>query len=188
MNTVIRVAAALVLAVSLLAAPCAAQRKSKAVVPGEDSFRSAAGYHTAVMEHCKQINKLARGRGDFNVTLAREHGAEVGRNLAAAVRHQAQFEAVNPQATSSSVAACERHAKVLEDALKAASPDRKAVAAAATELFLAERELVTSQKAAAKSLGISMATTPRKASATPRKRTKPAPASGEVSAAKPAVR
>jgi hypothetical protein len=156
----------------VVAVPAAAiGRPAKAQqIPGEDAFRSVAGYHAAVMEHCKAINKLARGRGAFNVELAREHAAEVSRNLTSASRHVESYLAApgadkgTAGVVGSKQGESERLAAALGQALGGTSPDRKAVAAAATELYLAERDLVTAHKTAGKTLGIRPATAPRKAS------------------------
>jgi hypothetical protein len=169
--------AALVLA--LLSGTAAAQRKraSSQPVPGENAYRSAAGYHAAVMEHCKAINKLARSRSDFDVELAREHAAEIGRNLEAASRHMSAYlAALAPEQRTSAGGAVEakqgeakRLGAALSGALSTASPDPKQVVAAVTDLYLAERDLVAAHKAGGKALGISLASAPRKPGP-PRKR------------------
>jgi hypothetical protein len=192
-----RALGAILLAMVAIPAMAAGRTTKTEQVPGEDAFRSAAGYHTAVMEHCKAINKLARGRGAFNVALAREHAGEVTRNLASASRHVESYLAalgmerkstVSEQASvvSGKQSESERLAAVLGEALGAAAPDRKAIASTVTDLYLAERDLVTAHKAAGKTLGISLATAPRKGSPRPATARKPAkPASGgEASAAK----
>ena len=202
MKRITRMAVALVAIGSLMASPALAQRKTKGEVPGEEQFRSSVGYHTAVMEHCKQINKLAKSRGTFNVGLAREHSDEISRNLDAASRHQESYEsAIGPDqrsvtATESATAATmlgqsKRLAGQLADVLKSQSADRKQVAATVTDLFLAQKDLVAAQKIAAKTLGISPASNPRKAGAAPkksgaaaRKPTKKSAGSQEVSATK----
>lgn len=174
------------MAAMAVSASAAGRTAKEGSVPGEDAFRSAAGYHTAVMEHCKTINKLARGRGAFNVELAREHMSEVKRNLASASRHVSSYltalgaerkGTVSEQTgiVTGKQAESERLASALDRDLGATAPDRKAVASTVTELYLAERELVVAHKAAGKTLGIGMATAPRKASpraATARKTSK----------------
>jgi hypothetical protein len=170
------------LVLAALAAPAvAAQRKRASAQPvaGENAYRSAAGYHAAVMEHCKAINKLARSRASFDVELAREHAAEVSRNLDAASKHMASYlAALGPEqrsqtaaegsATEAKQAEAKRLGAALAGVLSTAAPDPKQVVSAVTDLYLAERELVTTHKAAGKALGIGLSTAPRKS--TPRKR------------------
>lgn len=180
-----------VLAVAVLATAAIAGGSKTAApartVPGEDDYRSATGYTVAVMEHCKAINKLARGKGAFNADLAREHAAEVSRNAASAARHQKGYlsaldsasrgqvaDAVATQGTSETT--IQRLSATLADSLKSPSPDRKAVADAVTDLYLAARDFMTAHKSAGKTLGIRAATPPRKA--TPRK--PKAPKNGEL--------
>jgi len=171
-------AAALLAAVAISAAAQSPKRKPAQAVPGEDEYRSATGYTVAAMEHCKAINKLARGTGGFNAELAREHAAEVTRNLAAASRHLKTYassldagrrdQVSGPFATqSTSEDSIARFTSQLGDVLKSPSPDRKAVAETVTSLYLAERDLLTAHKEAGKTLGIRAATPPHKAA--PRK-------------------
>ena len=161
-------------AVLVAASASAAAKKAPAgVVPGEDDFRSATGYTMALMEHCKAVNRLARGKGPFQTELAREHAAEITRNAASASRHVKGYLAAlgNDQrvlvsaqsgAQQAGESAMVRLAAQLDESLKAASPDRKAVADAVTDLYLAAKDLMVSHKAAGKALGISAATPPRK--------------------------
>jgi hypothetical protein len=172
--------ASLLVVVFLTTAAIAGGKKATAVaaVPGEDDYRSATGYTVAVMEHCKAINRLARGRGGFNVELAREHASEVERNAQLAARHLKGFDAalgadqrtliadVGP-ASQSSQADVTRLSASLATSLKSPTPDRKAVGETVTELYLAAKDLLAAHKAAGKTLGIKAATPPRKA--TPRK-------------------
>lgn len=176
----IRVAAAAAL-VAVLATAAVAQsgKKSPAVlVPGEDEYRSATGYTVAVMEHCKAINRLARGTGGFNAELAREHAAEISRNVASASRHLKGYAAALDSGRRGQVSDqfalqttnegdVARLAVALGDALKSPSPDRKTVAETVTALYLAERDLLAAHRAAGKTLGIRAATPPR--NPTPRK-------------------
>jgi len=167
-------ASILMVAIGISASAAGRTTKKTGPVPGEDAFRSATGYHAAVMEHCKAINKLARGRGAFNVELAREHATELKRNLASAARHVTSYISalgVEQRGTVSDQTGVvagkqsesEQLATTLDRALNASSPDRKAVASTVTDLYLAERELVTAHKAAGKTLGIGLATAPHKA-------------------------
>src|SRR5262245_18474685 len=180
-----RALGAVLLAMVAIPAMAAGRTTKTAQVPGEDAYRRAAGYHTAVMEHCKAINKLARGRGAFNVALAREHAGEVTRNLASASRHVESYlsalgaerrSTVSEQASvvSGKQGESERLAAALGEALGAGTPDRKAIASTVTDLYLAERDLVVAHKAAGKTFGISMATAPRKVSPRPATARKPA--------------
>jgi hypothetical protein len=197
-----RVLGALLLAAATAVPSVAAGRTTKAgEVPGEDAYRSAAGYHTAVMEHCKAINKLARAKGAFNVELAREHAAEVSRNLASASRHvESYLAALGPDRKGSvsehagivagKQGESQRLASVLGEALGTGAPDRKTIASTVTDLYLAERDLVTAHKAAGKTLGIRLATAPRKAAPRPASARKPpksaekAATGGQIGAAK----
>ena len=166
--------AAFVAVVLVTTATAAGKRKAQTgPVAGEDEYRSAAGYHAAAMEHCKEVNKLARGLGAFNLELAREHAAEVTRNLAAANKHMVGYltalsaEQKGKVTEQSAVAdtkraESDRMASELGEALRQPTPDRKSVANAATSLYLAERELVAAHKLAGKALGISAASAPRK--------------------------
>jgi hypothetical protein len=181
MLTQIRAVAAAGIVVALAAAASAGGAKKAApasAVPGEDQYRSATGYTVAVMEHCKAINKLARAKGDFNAELAREHSTEVVRNASSASRHlkgylsalagdQRTMVVAQAAAEEASDDAIQRYAAALKDAVGSPSPDRKAVAGAATDLYLAAKDLLTAHKTAGKSLGIRAATPPRRA--TPRK-------------------
>src|ERR1051325_6119932 len=85
----IRAVAAMLLTTVLAGAVVAGGRATtpRQQVAGADDYRSAVEYHAAVMNHCKAINTLARARGAFNVTLAREHSEEVSRNLSSAAKH-----------------------------------------------------------------------------------------------------
>ncbi len=184
-------AATALLVLTVAASAFAAGAKKPATpnvyVAGEDDYRSATGYTVAAMEHCKAINKLARAKGTFNVTLAREHAAEVSRNVASASRHLKGYsdalaadlrgqvtEQIATQAASDGVV--QRLSAALGDALKSSSPDRKAVAETVTSLYLAERDILTAHKEAGKTLGIRAATPPHKP--TPRK--PKTPKDGEV--------
>src|SRR5438105_1182968 len=157
------VAALLIAAVCGVSASAAGKATTSQPVPGEDEYRSAVGYHAAVMEHCKEINGLARARGSFNVALAREHAAEVSRNLGSASKHMTDYLAalnaeqkghVDAQSTvaASKQGESERLAAALGDALDGAAPDRKLVVSTITQLYLAERDLVTAEKVAGKAL------------------------------------
>lgn len=177
MLTQIRAVAAAGIVVVLAAAASAGGAKKAApagAVPGEDQYRSATGYTVALMEHCKAINRLARAKGDFNAELAREHSAEVVRNASSASRHvkgylsalggdQRGMVVAQSAAEEASDDAIQRYAAALKDALGAPSPDRNAVASAATDLYLAAKDLLTAHKTAGKSLGIRAATPPRRA-------------------------
>lgn len=171
-------AAALVGVLAVTAAAQGAKKAPAAPVAGEDDYRSATGYTVAVMEHCKAINRLARGTGAFNAELAREHSAEISRNVASASRHLKGYataldagqrgqvsDQFAVQSTSEDTVA--RLAAQLGDTLKSSSPDRSSVASTVTALYLAERDLLTAHKAAGKTLGIRAATPPR--NPTPRK-------------------
>jgi hypothetical protein len=125
------------------------------------------------MEHCKANNKLARGKGAFDVELAREHAAEASRNAESASRHLKGYMssldagrrgqvAEQTAAQASSGSTISRLSTSLGAALEGASPDRKAVAETATELYLAAKDLLAAHKAAGKALGIRAATPPRK--------------------------
>lgn len=142
-------------------------------IPGEDEYRSATGYTVAAMEHCKAINRLARGVGPFNAALAREHASEVTRNITALSKHIQSYQtalgpdersAVSIQSDSqkSWESQINRLSAQLSEQLKGGSPDRKIVADTVTDLYLATRELLNSHKAAGKTLGIRAATPPRK--------------------------
>jgi hypothetical protein len=170
--------ASLLVVVFMTTAALAGGKKAPAAsaVPGEDDYRSATGYTVAVMEHCKAINRLARGKGGFNVDLAREHAAEVERNAALAARHLKGFEGALGADQRTLIAAASsgpsqgdmtRLAESLGATLKSPSPDRKAVGETVTQLYLAAKDLLAAHKAAGKTLGIKAATPPRKA--TPRK-------------------
>lgn len=186
MNHSIRTAVTALAAAAVLATSALAAGKSAATtqpVPGEDDYRSAAGYHAAAMEHCKEVNRLARGRGGFNVALAREHAAEANRNIELANRHMASYlGALSPDqkgqiAAEASIGEAKRGetaklASALDQALGAGSPDRKLVASMVTDLYVAERDLVAAHKSAGKTLGIRLATAPHKAG--PRDPSKPA--------------
>jgi hypothetical protein len=177
----IRAASAALVVAALATAASAGGGKAAAkatAIPGEDDFRSATGYTVALMEHCKAINKLARGKGAFNAELAREHAEELSRNATSASRHRqgyasalgaGQRSQVSAELTTqeTSEGAMMRYASALDDALKGASPDRKAVADTVTDLYLAAKDFLTAQKSAGKTLGIRAATPPRKAA--PRK-------------------
>jgi hypothetical protein len=162
------------LSICLLAAQAAAAppgRAAKSQVPGEDNFRSYAGYTVAVMEHSKAVNKLARNAGSFNVELAKEHTVEIARNVASATRHFAAYQAalgVQQRAALSGQADEEtqqaevsRLAGSLSSLVAGPNPDRKAVATAATDLYLAARNCANAHKAAGKALGITQSPTPR---------------------------
>lgn len=181
MTTLVRAGASTLLIISLVAGAALAGGKKTpkaSAVPGQDDYRSATGYTVALMEHCKAVNKLARDKGDFNVELAREHAAEASRNAASLARHttgymnaldserrgQISEQSAVQESSESRIA---QLAGALSDALKAPSPDRKAVAQVATDLYLAAKDFLTAHKAAGKLLGIRAATPPRKPS--PRK-------------------
>ena len=190
MNRVRSIAAAAV-AVALLAAGATAgqKRAARTPVPGEDAYRSVTAHAVALMEHCKAVNKLARGKGDFDLALAREHAAEVSRAAGAVARHfdgfmsalgserrmlVADAGSVQQRAEGEVV----RFAAALEASVKSGSPDRMQVSNNATELYLAAKDFLTAHKAAGKTLKISAATPPRKA--TPRKPKKPKAAGEET--------
>lgn len=174
MFTQIRAAsAALLVAALALAAGAGTKKAAGGPVPGEDEYRSATGYAVALMEHCKAINKMARGKGSFNVDLAREHAAEASRNAESASRHlkgyisaldAGQRGQVSDQVATqeTSEGAIGRLSSALGATLKGHAPDRKAVADTATELYLAAKDLLTAHKAAGKTLGIRAATPPHK--------------------------
>ena len=165
---------AVLVAVLVAASASAAAKKAPAgSVPGEDDFRSATGYTMALMEHCKAVNRLARAKGPFKAELAREHAAEITRSAASASRHvkgylaalgsdQRVLVTAQSGAQQAGESAMVRLAAQLDDSLKAASPDRKVVADAVTDLYLAAKDLLVSHKAAGKALGIPAATPPRK--------------------------
>jgi hypothetical protein len=183
LNRVRSIAVAALVVASLAAGASAGQKRAaRAPVPGEDAHRSATAHVVALMEHCKAVNKLARNKGDFDVALAREHAAEVSRAAGALARHfdgymsalgaeqrmlVADAGSVQQRAEGDVV----RLAAALEGSVKSGTPDRKQVATHATELYLAAKDFLTAHKAAAKTLKISAATPPRKA--TPRKPRKP---------------
>ena len=196
LNRVRMISGAVLVAVLVAASASAAAKKTAgAVVPGEDDFRSATGYTTVLMEHCKAVNRLARGKGAFKADLAREHAAEITRSADSASRHvkgylaalgsdQRVLVTAQSGAQQAGESAMVRLAAQLDETLKADSPDRKVVADAVTDLYLVAKDLLVSHKAAGKALGIAAATPPRKA--TPRKPTvrkpKAAPDSARASA------
>lgn len=191
LNRVRVITGAVVVAVLLAAGASAAPKKVSETVPGEEDFRSATGYTVALMEHCKAVNRLARGKGAFKADLAREHAAEISRSAASVSRHMKTYLAalgsdqqvlVTAQsgAQQAGESAMVRLAGRLDEALKADAPDRNAVADAVTDLYLAAKDLLVSHKAAGKALGIPAATPPRKPA--PRK-----PKSAPVSARSTAV-
>ncbi|MCC6743654.1 MAG: hypothetical protein IT175_07300 [Acidobacteria bacterium] len=164
--------------VAITGASAAGKKAVTGSVPGEEDFRSATGYTVVLMEHCKAVNRLARGKGAFNVELAREHAAEITRSAASASRHvkdylaslgQDQKVLVTAQsgAQQAGETAVVQLAGKLDSVLQQASPDRAAVSNTVTELYLAAKDLLVSHKAAGKTLGIAAATPPRKAA--PRK-------------------
>ena len=165
---------AVIVAVLVAASASAAAKKvSVGTVPGEDDFRSATGYTMALMEHCKAVNRLARGKGAFKSELAREHAAEITRSAASASRHlkgylaalgddQRVLVTAQSGAQQAGESAMVRLAAQLDETLKADSPDRMAVSTAVTDLYLAAKDLLISHKAAGKTLGIAAATPPRK--------------------------
>ena len=176
MLTHIRAAlAAVVVAALATAAVAGGKVASKATaIPGEDEFRSATGYTVAVMEHCKAINKLARGKGTFNAELAREHAAEVARSVSSISRHRKEYVSalasgqrdqvsVEISTQESSESAIMHYSSALSDSLKGPAPNRMAVADAVTDLYLAAKDFLAAQKSAGKTLGIRAATPPRKA-------------------------
>jgi hypothetical protein len=177
MTKQLRAVAAALLAVGISAGAASAGARKTAPagpVPGEDQYRSATGYTVAVMEHCKAINKLARAKGDFNLALAREHAEEVARNASSASRHLKGYVAAlgtdrrgqvvaHTTVEGASDDAVQRFAAALTDALGVATPDRKAVSQAATDLYLAAKDLMAAHKTAGKTLGIRAATPPRRA-------------------------
>ena len=174
MKMQIRVAVA-ALAAALVAAPCLAaekERKASQPVAGENQYRSASGYHTAVMEHCRELSTLAKGKGEFNVALAREQASEVARNLEAAGKHMAGYlgaltdEQKGMVAEQSAVASAKqgesaRLAARLGEALGGPNPDRSVVAATVRDLYLSERDLLAAHKVAGKTLGIRAASAPQ---------------------------
>lgn len=161
-------------AVLVVASASAAAKKAPAgAVPGEDDFRSVTGYTVVLMEHCKAVNRLARGKGEFKAELAREHVAEITRSAASASRHvkgylaslgddQRVLVTAQTGAQQAGESAMVQLAAALDGVLKQASPDRVAVSTAVTELYLAAKDLLISHKAAGKTLGIAAATPPRK--------------------------
>lgn len=166
--------AVLVTLLSVSGVLAAGKRAPAAAVAGEEDFRSATGYTVVLMEHCKAINKLSKAKGAFNAELAREHAGEISRSAAAASRHmrgylsalgadQRVLVSAQSGAQEAGESAMVRFAGELDASLKGASPDRKAVTDAVTNLYLAAKDLLTSHRAAGKALGISAAPPPRKA-------------------------
>lgn len=195
MLTHVRAACAATLALTLTAAVAVAgTQKSAGPVPGEDDFRSVTGYTVALMEHCKAANKLARNKGSFNATLAREHAAEIARAAEAATRHAKSYQmALGPEQRTlvadpggvqgQATAAMTRLAGALDQATKSPSPDRKLVAETVTELFLVAKDFLAAHKAAGKALRIGAATPPRKSVPKPPRAPRKPKASAETAMA-----